>query len=233
MGHKNNEKCHHQLSHTLELPVGCMSWIICYLTPVMKCISHDVTSYLFGYEKFNAREKKGNLYLYDDVVVNALSFWTLYGFDTKESTQKQNKFKTRYHVTDEWLENFCDSVIFEGNHINVFLNDIKSRYLVTARSNYRKIGIEDAHLSKLTMKKYAKQLYNDQTIKKIVSMIAYGYIDPINVKIDNIITRSFQYITCADSSHSIMQILGKQDGLFFFVFICFYLFLFFSCCNIR
>ena len=221
LGKINQEVCHHQYLHTVELPVGAISWIICYLTPVLKCVIHGVTSYLFGYKQYNQREKKGNLYLNDDVLVNALPFWTLYGFDTKISKQNQNKFKTRYHVTDEWLENFCDSVIFGGNHVNVFLNDIKSRYLVTARSHYRKIGVPDQQLSKLFMKKQAKLLYNDQTIKKVVSMIAFGYIDPVNSKINSIINKSFQYITCGDSSHSIMQILGKQQGMnYIFVLVC-------------
>lgn len=213
VGFLKEQKCNHIYSHTLELPVGCMTWVICYLTPVLKCINHNVTSYLFGYETFNEKQRKGNLHLCNDVVMNPLIFWTLYGFDTKEIKQIQNKFKTRYHVTDNWLENFCDSVIFGGNHLNAFLNDVKSRYLVTARSHYRKIGVKDSELSKLFMKKQSQKLYNPQTMKKIVSMIAFGYIDPINQSIDSIITKSFQYITCGDSSHSIMQILGKQDGV--------------------
>ena len=136
--------------------------------------------------------------------------------------QKQNKFKQRYHVTDEFLENFFDSVVFEGNHINKFLKDVKSKYVVNARLKYQNYLQKDVkNLSKIKMNAIASKLYKSETFKGILSMIGYGYIDPINQKVFTILYKTYQHILCGDASHTILNILGKQDGMYnSFLFTC-------------
>jgi len=131
-----------------------------------------------------------------------------------QQKQIQNKFKQRYHVTDEFLENFFDSVVFEGNHVNKFLQDVKSKYVVNARLQYQNYLQRDVkNLSKIQMNQIATKLYQSETFKGILSMIGYGYIHPINKKVFSILYKTYQHILCGDASHAIMNILGKQRGI--------------------
>ena len=62
------------------------------------------------------------------------------------------------------------------------------------------------------MNALAEKLYQTRTFKGIVNMIGYGYIDPINRRVQSILNKSYQHILCADASQAIMNMWGKQQG---------------------
>ena len=118
-------------------------------------------------------------------------------------------------MTEEFLENFFDLVIIQGIQLNKWLQDITSKYLVSARCTFRKLTPQQYAPSKLNVKASTETFYKARTFKGIVSMFGYGYIDPQNRKIQTIIAETFQHILCGDASHAIMNLLGKQEGLKF------------------
>lgn len=89
LGRRRGQHCHQSYSKTIELPVGGMNHIICWLFPVLYCSRHDVYSYLVGQDDnkqddSNNFKDRGPLFIHpEDTIVNPPGSWSLYPFNTK------------------------------------------------------------------------------------------------------------------------------------------------------
>ena len=208
-------KCYLEYHSCLEIAVGGMSEFIAYRSPILRCEAHKALCYCYGYDEFNPRTRCGPLKINKpDAMYNTLPFVTLYPFNQTEIKQTQNTFKRRYHVTLEFLSNLCDQCLFKGRKVSEFLDSLKSRLLNKARSSYKDFGNKMENLSKLHMKKLANNLYSNEIFNRIIAMIAYGYLTKCNNKVQKILMDQFQFEIYGDSSHGIMNILGKQEGMY-------------------
>lgn len=213
-----SQPCKQRYSHTLEIAICEMDHILCLQSPVLLCIVHRVNSYLYLHDTPNPRTKiaSGPLKLHsNDRVLNAVPWWTLHGFNgsAKHTVQQQQHRQRKYHASDCWVSNFADSVL-NGDELNQWVDNLSTAYTNRARHHLlHDTHIPCAQLSKTRMLAMAEKLFNKQTLRTCVSMLAYGYIGPRNKRVSQILRQTWQHELAVDATHSMTHLLGDATGM--------------------